>query len=240
MNPRDHLVLYGYRGSRAHNMETVETDDVDTMGVCIPPLSYYFGLDKFEVKDYGINDAGEDIVVYEYRFFVNLLLKGNPNVLCFLWNDPSMFLSCDGAGAQLLLNKGLFSCKTPVYNATKGYALSQLKKMYNPSVDAYKQSQRRASFNKYGYDTKNAAHLIRLLVMGIEFLQTGEMETYRHDAERFLKVKRGEYSLANLESKATGLLMDLEDAYAESKLPDLPDYATINEKTTEWLNEHFG
>ena len=44
--------------------------------------------------------------------------------------------------------------------------------------------KRKAIVRKYQYDVKNAAHLIRLLRMGIEFLETGELRVFRAmDAE---------------------------------------------------------
>lgn len=54
--------------------------------------------------------------------------------------------------------------------------------------------RRKALVRRHGYDTKNAAHLIRLLRMGIEFLQSGELLVDRsgHDAGELLAIKRGE------------------------------------------------
>ena len=41
---------------------------------------------------------------------------------------------------------------------------------------------------KYQYDVKNAAHLIRLLRMGTEFLETGRLQVYRTTDADELKV----------------------------------------------------
>jgi hypothetical protein len=46
----------------------------------------------------------------------------------------------------------------------------------------YMGQKRRESVRRVGYDAKNAAHLIRLLRMGIEFLTEGTMHVERADA----------------------------------------------------------
>ena len=45
---------------------------------------------------------------------------------------------------------------------------------------------------EHGYDSKNAAHLIRLLRMCKEFLATGEMIVFRPDAAELLDIKKGQ------------------------------------------------
>lgn len=239
MDIRKYSILTGYRGSRAHGMETADTDDVDLMSVVIPPLDYYLGQKGFEVKDFGVDDDGIDLVVYEYRKFIHLLLKGNPNVLSFLWNREDMFTHTSDIGWQLIKHKHLFNAKVPFYKATKGYALSQLKKMYHPSQNAYKQSKRKENFEKFGYDTKNAAHLIRLLVMGIEFLRDGMLYVHRQDANYFLNIKTGKWKQSLVERTANVLLKSLDDAFERSGLPEYPDYEKINTLTTEWLYEYI-
>ena len=72
----ENVILLGYRGSIAHNMYITPdkpegTDDIDVMGVCIPPNSSLYGLDRFEQKEC-IKDE-YDSVVYELRKFVRLL-----------------------------------------------------------------------------------------------------------------------------------------------------------------------
>lgn len=74
-----------------------------------------------------------------------------------------------------------------------------------------------------GYDTKNAAHCIRLMRMCIEFLRDGRMQVYRPDAEELLRIKKGEWPLAKVKEYAAELLDQAKLAYEESPLPDRPD-----------------
>ena len=58
---------------------------------------------------------------------------------------------------------------------------------------------------RVGYDAKNAAHLIRLLRMGIEFLTEGTMYVERVDGPELLTIKRGEWPLEKVKAEAERL-----------------------------------
>lgn len=78
---------------------------------------------------------------------------------------------------------------------------------------------------EYGYDTKNAAHLIRLLKMCIEFLDTGEMIVKRtEDRDYLLSVKQGKHPLSDIKKLSDQLFADAKIAYEKSALPEKPDY----------------
>src|SRR5262245_43577799 len=87
----------------------------------------------------------------------------------------------------------------------------------------YMGARRRELVRKVGYDSKNAAHLIRLLRMGIEFLVEGELHIERPDAEQLLEIKRGEWSLDRVTVEADRLFKLAEEAYIRSSLPAKPD-----------------
>jgi predicted nucleotidyltransferase len=95
---------------------------------------------------------------------------------------------------------------------------------------AYMGEKRRNLVVKHGYDTKNAAHLIRLLRMCVEFLADGEMRVYRtHDAEELKAIKRGEWSLEDVKALAEKLFEDARIARDASPLPYGPDHRAISD-----------
>jgi hypothetical protein len=80
------------------------------------------------------------------------------------------------------------------------------------------------------YDVKNAAHLIRLLRMGAEFLQTGRLQVYRTtDADELKLIKRGGWTLDQVKREAERLFAGIEKARAWSPLPPGPDESAANE-----------
>ena len=97
----------------------------------------------------------------------------------------------------------------------------------------YMGAKRRELVRKVGYDSKNAAHLIRLLRMGIEFLVEGELHVERSDAEQLLEIKRGEWSLDRVKAEAERLFKLAEEAYIRSSLPPKPDGSRAEELCME-------
>jgi hypothetical protein len=77
---------------------------------------------------------------------------------------------------------------------------------------------------EHGYDSKNAAHCVRLLRMAKEFLATGEMQVFRTtDAQELLDIKAGKWTLAQVKAHAEELFKQVKDARDKSALPDEPD-----------------
>lgn len=173
-------ILVAFRGSVVHGMyapsnEPNSIDDLDIMSICIPTLDNYFGLKKFGSRGTKeIKEGKWDIVVYELRKFIRLLIQDNPNVLSMLWVDPRLYLHQREEGRALIAARSLFVGRH-VYKSFVGYAYGQAHRMEHAACKGYMGEKRKALVNKYGYDTKSVAHLIRLLRMGVEFLTTGEM-----------------------------------------------------------------
>lgn len=77
---------------------------------------------------------------------------------------------------------------------------------------------------EHGYDSKNAAHCIRLLRMAKEFLLAGEMEVFRtSDRDELLDIKRGGWALSDIKELAEQLFAEIKAARDVSPLPDGPD-----------------
>ena len=162
-----------------------------------------------------------DIVIYEAKKFVGLLAKGNPNVLSLLWLEENHYIHKSDAGEFLIHNRDLFVNKS-VYKSFTGYAHAQLHKMTHLSFEGYMGEKRKKLVGKFGYDTKNAAHLIRLMRMCIEFLNDGFLYVQRDDASQLLQIKNGDWELERVKEEANRLFKLADEAYLKSKLPAKP------------------
>src|SRR4030095_4135091 len=87
----------------------------------------------------------------------------------------------------------------------------------------YMGKKRRELVRRFGYDAKNAAHLIRLLRMGIEFLTEGTLYVERADAVELLDIKRGAWPLEKVKAEAERLFQLAQEAYVRSSLAPEPD-----------------
>lgn len=225
--------LHGYRGSIAHgtyepNHEPGSIDDKDTMAFCVPTIEHYYGLTQFGSRGTQEIKRDEwDIVTYEARKAIGLLAGGNPNVLSMLWLPDNLVIKMTDGGALLIANRDLFVGRH-VYKAFIGYATQQLYKMDHGAFRGYMGDKRKRLVERHGYDTKNAAHLVRLLRMGIEFLRDGELNVVRHDAPELLAIKHGEWSLERVKATADDLFRRAEAVYDTSVLPVRPDREKVN------------
>lgn len=248
----EHAIIVAYRGSIAHGMYVPKSnpnsiDDKDIMAVCIPPLDYYFGFSQAfpSNKMFPVNGTKEimqddwDVVIYEAKKFIDLLAKGNPNVLSLLWLSENYYISKTDAGDLLINNRDAFVGKH-VYHSFVGYAYSQLHRMeHGGTYQGHASAKRKELVAKFGYDCKNAAHLIRLLRMGIEFLTDGELHVLREDASQLLEIKNGLWTLDKVKEESTRLFSTAELAYVNSKLPARPNYEKINNLSMEMFRGHF-
>jgi predicted nucleotidyltransferase len=229
----DNLILCGYRGSVAHNMYIPNTDpnsidDIDLMGVYLAPLEYYvgLGLGKRYRKSIEKFVGKYDVVHYELRKFVNLLIKANPNVLSLLWIKDNHYIKRTDYGNLFIENRDLFVSKL-AYASFTGYAYSQLKRMEKFHYAGYMGKKRKTLVEKFQFDCKNAAHCIRLLKMGMEFLMTGQLNVARDDAPMLLEIKTGKWSLEQVKTEAKRLFNLADEAYIRSTIPNEPDVKGI-------------
>jgi hypothetical protein len=107
--------------------------------------------------------------------------------------------------------------------------LAGFRKLHRQHFSGYMGEKRKAMVRRYQYDVKNAAHLIRLLRMGSEFLRSGELQVFRTtDAEELMRIKRGAWTLEQVKAEAERLFAGVEPARQASSLPARPDESAAN------------
>lgn len=224
------IILAGYVGSIAHGTYIANTnpdgiDDKDVMSVYVKDLPFYIGLGRGrDTREYKIKEW--DCVGYEIRKYIGLLLKSNPNVMSLLWLPERCYIAGSNLGWALKQERNIFVSKK-AYHSFTGYAYGQLKRMEHFKFEGYMGEKRKALVEKFGFDTKNAAHLIRLLRMGIEFLVEGKLYVEREDACQLISIKKGEWTLERVKEEAEALFKKAQEAYIHSTLPDEPDYGKV-------------
>lgn len=80
---------------------------------------------------------------------------------------------------------------------------------------------------KYGYDTKHAYHLVRLIRMCGEILETGRVIVKRPDREELLEIRNGAWTYDKLIEWAKTEERKLDAVCARSKIPAEPDMAFL-------------
>ena len=92
---------------------------------------------------------------------------------------------------------------------------------------------------RHGYDSKNAAHLIRLLRMCVEFMNTGDLAVMRPDAAELLDIKAGKWTLEQVKRNAEELFVEAKTAWEESRLPAEPDYEGVERLLVKLISQRI-
>jgi len=217
------------RGSRTYGTATKDSDS-DYMIVVIPPFDRLVGLKQFDGLDFIVD--GVDVVVYSIGKYFKLLLKNNPNVMETLWLSADDYCPVDTNRDFMILQvkRAMFS-SLKAYHTFSGYAYGQLKRMDPKTQDPSSRklgAKRKALIEQFGYDTKNAAHLIRLFRMGIEFVETGQLNVRRPDRAELLDIRNGKWTRDQVIRSGEELQLRMKAAKDDSPLKEQPDIEEID------------
>ncbi len=221
--PLDASIVAAFRvGSHSHGTHIPPEDpngidDTDYMLVVCPPERYVLGLQKFETHTHQAD--GLDVVIYEWGKYVKLLLRSNPNVVGTLWLEDEDWYATERSPFQPLREARQELTSMRLVDAFLGYAEGQLYKMSHHAHQGYMGDKRKRLVERWGFDVKNAAHLIRLLRMCAEFMEEAEIRVRRPDAADLIAIKRGEWSLERVKDEARVLFDRIRSA---ELLPQIP------------------
>ena len=140
---------------------------------------------------------------------------------------------------MIIENRNLFVSKA-AYHSIIGYAHGQLHRMTHGAYEGYMGEKRKQLVQKYGYDCKNAAHLIRLLRMGIEYLTDGTLRVFRHDAIELKEIKSGKWTLEKVQIEAERLFKLSQEAFVRSSLAPAPDAVKAEKLLVSILKKELG
>ena len=136
-------------------------------------------------------------------------------------------------GRPLPMPRGM----TPDEAKEKAARLKHLRAKFH---SAYMGEKRKRLVLKHGYDTKNAAHLVRLLQMCVEFLERGTLQVYREaDAPMLKDIKAGKWTLDAVRDHAADLSKQTVALAAVSTLPKEPPRDRIDTLVSETLWTHL-
>ena len=93
--------------------------------------------------------------------------------------------------------------------------------------------------HKFGYDTKHASHLYRLITEGKELLMKGTITFPRPDANIILDIREGKWSYDRLLEMVDGYEEKFEHLYENSVLPKKPKWKAIEKLCIGIIEKHL-
>lgn len=246
----ENLNMVTLMGSRAYKTSTPESD-YDYYGFLIPPIEYIFPHTAGVIEGFGKNnylfnqfqahhlnnDEEEiDISIYNITTYFKLCMDGNPNMIDSLFTDDSSVVFVDSIGEWVRKNKKLFLSQK-CYHTFRGMAFSHISRLKNRE----RIGKRAEIINKYGYDTKDASHIIRLLFELKEILFRGEL-TLGKDSAIVNEIKNGIWSKQEVvdffEKEMDKIESDMNKVGCV--VPYSPDETVIRELLIDCLEEKYG
>lgn len=88
----------------------------------------------------------------------------------------------------------------------------------------------------HGYDTKHAMHLVRLMRMGLEILEHGDLSIRRQDAADLTAIRDGALSFDELQAMTDAMRTAIESAAAATRLPPDVDRDRVDSLALELMS----
>ncbi len=222
--PGKHLVrMYG--GSRLYGTNRPDSD-IDIRGVMLEsPESMFTLAPEFEQYEY----MGEqDVTIYGFRKFCKLAAANNPNILELLFcpTENTFLQSYDW---RLVHAQRHAFLSQQVRKRYGGYAHSQLKLIDRHNKGEVHTRTHAKFVEQFGYDTKAAAHLMRLVMQCEKILMDGDFNPVLNEGERemFMYILNGGMTYEQFVRLAEREVKIIDEL--KSDLPENPNYEIINE-----------
>lgn len=253
----DNVLFEGIQGSNAYGA-AVGDSDFDMVGYCVPPKDMVFphlagqidgfGRQKKRFVSYqkhhvfdkdarGGSGRMYDLNMYNIVHFFHLTMEMNPNMVASLFLPAECIVHTSTVGNMVREKRHIFLHKG-AWHRFKGYSYSQLAKMESKSPEAG--SRRATLVEKYGYDTKFAVNLVRLLYECEQILTTGDLDL-RRNSEELKSIRRGEWTAEQVKTFFAEKERALERIYKEcTLLPWGPRENEIKQLLLDCLEQHYG
>ncbi len=231
-------------GSTAHAI-SVGQDDLDFTVVRVEPFAELVdGQGRrqsmmLRTKPEGVrSEPGDiDLQVYTLRKFVHLAMNGNPSVLMIVFAPAQLRMVDSGFPADDI---GSLTRSKRAAGAYLGYMEQQLRRWRGER--GQKNVSRPELVSAHGFDTKYAAHAVRLAIQGIEYLTTGSitLPMAEPEAERIRTLRAGGMSETTALEWAEFLHGKLEATARASTLAEEPDRDAIGRFLVDWYGRRYG
>ncbi len=229
----------------------LDNSDRDVYGFCVPPRDIIFPHLAGHIPNFGKSppefnvwtkhhikdgDTEWDFSVYSIIKYFSLVIGNNPNMLDTLWVASNHIIHMTEMAQHVRDNRRLFVHKG-CYSKFRGYAMQQMHKIR--SKDKPTNAKRLASYEKFGYDTKYAMHLVRLMMECEQILETHDMDLAK-DAALYRKIRNGEWTLEYLEKWFSDKEKYLEELMNRTTIQPTVDDAVVKNLLLECLEMHYG
>jgi len=255
MSLLDHVIAAGYPlpkssiihlfvgGSQLHGAKVEGYDDLDIYGCYVEPPERILGLDPLEHFVWSSGSAREkntakdvDVTMYSLHRWGELMLKGNPAVLHYLYAQGEVSAQRNVWAGILASREGFLSQKSALQYV--GFANAQRMRLTGERGMG-RHGQRQDLVEKYGYDTKFAMHYVRLLYECKELLSQKRLTLPLPEKDLLIKIRTGGYTEPEVLAMGSALDEECQQLLATSDLPEIPDSQLLSSVIAKAYLEHW-
>ena len=238
-------------GSRAYG-SAIEDSDYDFYGFVVPPVEIVFpylsgdiagfgnqkqAFNQLQIQGTESKTYGDvDISIYNIVRYFHLVMGNNPNMLDSLFVPSEAIVYADEVGKFVRYWRHSFLSQK-LYHTFRGMAWSHMKRITSRT----REGKRKDYVEKYGYDVKDASHVVRLLNEVHDFLFKGDCDI-SSNGELILEIRNGHWKLGEIKKMFDRKMDTLEQKMVdgESVLPEYPDQDKIKKLLVYCLEEKYG
>lgn len=234
-----YLICIAITGSHAYGMQTKDSD-IDIMGLFLPPVDYLLGLKR--VEQVTLERRKGDLYdgqIFNFTKWFKLIVDQNPNVLELLWHESNQYVYRDDEIWKILMYNRKDFLSKKLKHTFAGYAFSQLNRLNKLNEKVNENKDRLEEFKRFGYSTKNASHLFRLLNMCFDALVDKEIQVMRPERQFLISIREGKYSYEDIVKMANEKFVMIEEAYMRSDLRNKIDFNFANQFQVNLLRNYI-
>jgi uncharacterized protein len=251
----DQIIHAFFAGSAMHGATGNKPTDIDIAGVYIQPPEWILGIpqkddegkafdpDVHVWKNVGDNTkvaAGEiDLNLFSLRKWTNMAASGNTTALEFMFTQNTLGVTEPTYVWEqyIVRNRAKFISKKAGHHFI-AFAKAMLLRLNGGNTG--KHGQRPELEAEFGYDTKGAMHMLRVLGEGIELMDRGEITLPCPEVPFLKDVRNGKFTREEINDVANARFDVLEERTAKSWLPDELDRAELSQIITKAQIEYWG
>jgi uncharacterized protein len=230
-------------GSQLHGAKVEGYDDLDIYGCYIEPPEMILGLDPLEHFVWSSGSARDkntaddiDVTMYSLRRWGELMLKGNPAVLHYLYAQAEVSARQTVWADISALRERFLSKKSALQYI--GFANAQRMRLTGERGMG-RHGQRLDLVDKYGYDTKFAMHYVRLLYECKELLSRKRLTLPLPEKDLLIKIRSGGYTESEVLAMGVALFEECQHLLEISDLPEVPDRHLLSTAIATAYREHW-
>lgn len=212
-------------GSQLHGAKVTGYDDLDIYGAYIEPPEYILGLQYLEhfvwtSSAEGVKNTAEDVDVtlYSLHRWGQLISKGNPSVLHFLFATGEIE---HYTWLNIVKHRDRFITRK---SARQYLAFANSQRMRLTGEKGMgRHGQRTDLIEKYGYDVKFAMHYIRLLYECLELLRHCRLTLPLPQKDLLIQIRTGQVAQSEVLAMGEALNAECIKLLETSDLPESVD-----------------